>query len=204
MLSAHLGVQKSMNTSIHRRLSRWMVKSSTDLSARQSKYTESEGSHLLTVHCSLSAKPLTRAQWDDSTSNLGRHVTACTKGSTPPAGQQSINTFAQGSTYTPAKFRYKLAVWIARRHCPYAIVQDEEFLELLRMLNSKVEVPHPTTVSRDIREIFTFSRTSIRKILQVSPPLVRRVPCRSLSILTSTSCIQAICTYALTDGPLRT
>ncbi|GJF00545.1 hypothetical protein PsYK624_168380 [Phanerochaete sordida] len=122
-----------------------------------------------------SAKPLTRARWDDSTSNLVRHVHACEKDKKPPPGQKAIDAFAQGTTYNPAKFRYKLAIWVARRHCPYAIVQDPEFLELLQMLNSKVEVPHPTTVSRDVREIFAIARTSIGKLLQVcsklsSPP----------------------------------
>lgn len=114
------------------------------------------------------AVPLIRTRWDDSTSNLGRHISACTKGSTPPAGQQAIDAFAQGTTYNPHKFRFKLAVWIARRHRSYAIVQDPEFVDILRMLSSKAEIPHPTTISRDVCEIFAISRVFIGKILQVS------------------------------------
>ncbi|GJF00030.1 hypothetical protein PsYK624_163070 [Phanerochaete sordida] len=118
---------------------------------------------------SPSTKPLTRARWDDSTSNLVRHVNACKKTSKPPPGQKAIDAFAQGSTYNPAKFRIKLSIWIARRHRPYAIVQDPEFLEILQMLNSKVEVPHPTTISRDIREIFEITRRAVGKMLQAHP-----------------------------------
>ncbi|GJE85026.1 hAT transposon family protein [Phanerochaete sordida] len=118
---------------------------------------------------SPSTKPLTRARWDDSTSNLVRHVNACNKSSKPPPGQKAIDDFAQGTTYNPAKFRVKLNIWIARRHRPYNIVQDPEFLELLRMLNAKVEVPHPTTISRDIREIFTITREAVGKMLQEHP-----------------------------------
>ncbi|GJF00143.1 hypothetical protein PsYK624_164220 [Phanerochaete sordida] len=37
------------------------------------------------------------------------------------------------------------------------------------MLNAKVEVPRPTTISRDIREIFTIAREAVGKMLQTHP-----------------------------------
>ncbi|EKM53159.1 uncharacterized protein PHACADRAFT_56859, partial [Phanerochaete carnosa HHB-10118-sp] len=55
---------------------------------------------------------------------------------------------------------------IACHHHPYAIVQDPELVEILQMLNSKVDIPHPKTVSRNVHEIFTISRESVGKILQ--------------------------------------
>ena len=99
--------------------------------------------------------------------------------------------------YNPPKFRFKLAIWIAHHHCLYAIVQDLEFLELLQMLNSKVEIPHPTTIFCDIREIFALSRVYIGKVLQVR--LVRSANSFHVSNLFSRH-IQATCTYVSIDG----
>jgi hypothetical protein len=61
----------------------------------------------------------------------------------------------------------KLALWAARRHRPYAIVADPELIEIFTDLNSKVIVPSPTTVSRDVREIYAMSRKKVAAILQV-------------------------------------
>ncbi|THH15466.1 hypothetical protein EUX98_g9461 [Antrodiella citrinella] len=118
-------------------------------------------------HKGPSPPALTRARWEDSTSNLIRHVDICTP-SIPPAGQ-AINDFAHGSTYTKASFRFLLSLWIARRHRPFKIVHDAELIQLFRMLHSKVEIPSAQTVSRDIREIFSLSREYVAKQLQDFP-----------------------------------
>jgi hypothetical protein len=60
----------------------------------------------------------------------------------------------------------KLALWAVRRHRPFAIVADPEFIEIHTDLNNKVIVPSPTSLSRDVREIFSMSRLKVASILQ--------------------------------------
>lgn len=114
---------------------------------------------------SLSIK-VTRVWHDDSTSNLVRHVKSC-DGGTLGSGSGAISAFAQGSTYTAHKFRMKLALWVARRHRPFAIVEDDELVDIFTDLNNKVEVPSWFTVSRDVKEIFAMSRLRVSDILKV-------------------------------------
>jgi len=109
---------------------------------------------------------VTRIRHDDSTSNLVRHVKAC-DGGVAMARSGSITEFAQGSTYTPHRFRMKLALWVARHHRPFAIVEDDELVEIFTDLNNKVEVPSRFTVSRDVKEIFLMSRVKVSEILKV-------------------------------------
>jgi hypothetical protein len=49
--------------------------------------------------------------------------------------------YSHGSTYSAPKLRLKLALWVAQRHRPFAIVADPEFIEILTDLNAKVIVP---------------------------------------------------------------
>jgi len=65
----------------------------------------------------------------------------------------------------------KLALWVAHRHRPFAIVEDEELVDIFRDLNNKVEVPSRWTVSHDVQEIFRISQVNLASILQVSSPL---------------------------------
>jgi hypothetical protein len=106
-----------------------------------------------------------RARHDDSTSNLMCHVHLCE--CKPPAGSGTITSFAHGSTYTPQKHRMKLALWVARRHRPFSIVEDPELVEIFTDLNNKVITPSRHTVSRDVKEIFLISRERVSEILKV-------------------------------------
>ncbi len=150
---------------------------------------------------SPNAKPVTRVRWDTSTGNLQRHRTECNK-KVAPAGK-GINDFAHGSTYSKAKMRYLCALWVSRRHRPYTIVQDDELLDIFRMLYSQVSVPHPTTLSRDVREVYEMTRLEIAKKLQVSlhyyGPRIRIYVTNALNRL-----IRGDSMCALTVGPLQT
>jgi hypothetical protein len=123
---------------------------------------------MLTIRyfCRSPSIKVTRVRHDDSTSNLVRHVKAC-DGGMIRAGSSSIAAFAQGSTYTPQKFRMKLAIWVARHHRPFAIVEDDELIDIFMDLNNRVEVPSRFTVSRDVKEIFEMSRVKVAAILKV-------------------------------------
>lgn len=107
-----------------------------------------------------------RIQHDESTSNLVCHSDRCTPRATTTIS--SIASFAQGSTYLYPKFCVKLALWVACRHRPFLIVEDEELIDIFMDLNNRVEVPSPITVSRDVKEIFQISRVKVAEILQVS------------------------------------
>lgn len=107
-----------------------------------------------------------RARTDDGTGNLGRHISTCDGRSVEPS-QSTITTFAAGSTYTKPLMRFKLTKWVTVRNRPYAIIADPKLVDIFRMLYAKVEVPHPSTLSRDVREIFTLARYEIGRILQV-------------------------------------
>lgn len=117
--------------------------------------------------------PIVRARYDDSTSNLKRHVDAC-DGKIAP-GDATITSFAHGSSYDKASFRFWIALWVARRYRPFLIVEDPELLKLFTMLFARVDVPSASTVSRDIKEIFDISRQAVRTTLQVRACLRRFV-----------------------------
>jgi hypothetical protein len=61
----------------------------------------------------------------------------------------------------------KIALWVSRRHRPFAIVEDDELIDIFMDLNNKVEVPSESTVSRDVKEIFQISRVRVAQMLQV-------------------------------------
>lgn len=80
-----------------------------------------------------------------------------------------MSVFAQGSSYSAASHRMKIALWVSRRHRPFRIVEDPELLDIFHDLNSRVITPSATTVSRDIKEIFLLSRKVVAKRLQDYP-----------------------------------
>lgn len=115
--------------------------------------------------CSSHQK-LVRARWEGSTSNLRRHVKKCDDQSLP-AGQGQITDFAAGSTYTREKLRLLLVRWISRRFRPYAIVADPELIEIFEMLYARVEIPSPSTLSRDVREVYDITSVKVGEFLKV-------------------------------------
>jgi hypothetical protein len=82
-------------------------------------------------------------------------------------GSSSITVFAQGSTYIPQKLHMKLTIWVVHHHQPFAIVENDELIDIFMDLNNKVEVPSRFTVSRDVKEIFDMSRVKVAAILKV-------------------------------------
>jgi hypothetical protein len=121
--------------------------------------------HNLSFYSSRPSINIVRARHDESTSNLSRHVQKCTPVDSKEA--HAMQAYSQGSQYTPAQHRMKLALWVARRNRPFAIVEDPELLDIFSDLNSRCVTPGRRTVSRDIKEIFTLSRAKVAAILQV-------------------------------------
>lgn len=108
--------------------------------------------------------PVTRVRHDRSTSNLNRHVERCSS-RLAPAGQR-INEFAHGSTYSKAELRYLITLWVSSCHRPFAIINDPPLQRILKMLFAKVDIPSPSTVSRDVKEAFTIAKKNVGSILQ--------------------------------------
>ena len=106
-----------------------------------------------------------RSDYEDSTGNLRRHVLACDPEETPE--NEMITSYAQGVTYSAPRVRFLLAMWCARRHRPFAIVDDPEFRELLGMLYARVQIPSRHTVSRDVQTIMDDTRARVLQHFKV-------------------------------------
>ena len=109
---------------------------------------------------------MTRADYEDSTGNLGRHIDLCIPVDAPEV--QLMENYSRGVTYSWERMRYQLAMWCARRHRPFSIVEDREFQEILQMLYPKVRLPSRFTISRDIRMVHDVTRDSVKDYLGVS------------------------------------
>ncbi|KAF8868924.1 hypothetical protein BD779DRAFT_1458867, partial [Infundibulicybe gibba] len=105
---------------------------------------------------------------DNSTSNLIRHVELCSPQN--PEVTEKIISFGNGVTYSAPRFRFLLALWCSRHHRPFQIVEDEELVEMFKMLYAlfyhRVEIPHPTTISRDVHDMFLLCQKNVISILK--------------------------------------
>ncbi|OJT07894.1 hypothetical protein TRAPUB_1210 [Trametes pubescens] len=105
------------------------------------------------------SKSVLRADYEDSTGNMHRHIAACTPQKT--AESEAITAYGAGSQYSYGRMRYLSAMWCARRHRPYLVVEDPEFRQMLKMLYGRVEIPTRMTVSRDVQFILGDSKKRV-------------------------------------------
>lgn len=63
--------------------------------------------------------------------------------------------------------QYKLIQWVVRKHRPFAIIEDEDLLDIFMMLYAKVQVPSAQTISRDIQEVFLLTRKNVVEMLNM-------------------------------------
>ena len=105
------------------------------------------------------SKYVARNRIDESTSNLICHANTCNP-SASPALVPSL------STYNVGRFRYLIAMWSARRARPHSIIEDEEFREIVIMLNPLIKIHSHQTVSRDISDMYHHSHMAIALHLQ--------------------------------------
>ncbi|KAI9056828.1 hypothetical protein FKP32DRAFT_1615668 [Trametes sanguinea] len=80
-------------------------------------------------------KHVNRMDYEDSTSNLKCHVDACDLDETPEA--ELLTAYASGIAYSPGRLRVLIALWCSHRHRPFALVEDPEFIQILRMMYMK-------------------------------------------------------------------
>jgi hypothetical protein len=109
---------------------------------------------------------ISRERSEDSTTNFIRHINICQPGNNPALRH------GPSAMYSAARLRYWIAVWCARRHRPFTIVDDSELVEIFKMLYERVEIPSRITISRDIQEMFRLSRDNVSRVLVVSIPVL--------------------------------
>jgi hypothetical protein len=83
------------------------------------------------------------------------------------------DTSASSSTirqFSSARFRALLALWCARNHRPYELVQDELFGAIIDELRPGALLPDSTTLSRDVKGIYHHNMASIRQYFEVYAP----------------------------------
>ena len=113
---------------------------------------------------------VSRAQHDESTSNLKRHVTNCEPAQS--SQMHALTAYASGSKYTQASHWMKIVLWITNRHRPFLIVEDTELLDIFHDLNPCCITPKQKSASRDVKEIFRISCIEVGVLLRVSHPLL--------------------------------
>jgi hypothetical protein len=77
-----------------------------------------------------------------------------------------MEKFAGG--YTRERLRWKLLRWVVLKNRPFAIVEDEELVEILAMLNPKVNSPSGQTVGRDVCDVHEMMMQKLLHLLEVS------------------------------------
>jgi hypothetical protein len=129
--------------------------------------------------------PVTRVRHDRSTSNLNRHIEQCSSKVAP--ARQRISEFAHGSTYSKAELCYLITLWVSQCHCPFAIVNDPPLQRILQMLLAKIDIPSPSTVSRDVKEAFTIAKKHVGSVLQVCERVLSDCEVANLNVVKSYS-----------------
>jgi hypothetical protein len=104
----------------------------------------------------------------NTTSNLINHVTQCNAKHDIRPQQQVMSAFASGLTYTRERLRTLTVRWVAGRRRPMSIVDDPEFLDIIKLLHPQAAVPSRITVGRDIKMMYTMTKANVRNIIQVS------------------------------------
>jgi len=117
--------------------------------------------------CRNPSEKVTRIHHDKSTSNLVHHADSCNPSNLSSPATHAMTAFIHGSTYKPSKFWLNIALWVARRSCPFTIIEDPELIKLFQSLNNQVLIPSWWTVAHDVREIFKTSQGSVAMMLQV-------------------------------------
>lgn len=145
-------------------------------------------------HCKHAVRRFLDKADKSSTGNMHKHVKACwgmevlssiSGACTLESARQGITSYkSNGSivsalnvkgkvTYsnrqsTKTETRVQIVRWVVENLRPFEIVQDRAFQFLMKTGRPEYYLPHPSTVSRDVKVIFGRARTNIATMLQVS------------------------------------
>jgi hypothetical protein len=105
-----------------------------------------------------------RMKTGDGTTNLQKSASACDalRGVAAPA------TVATPTSYTPAAHRTVIAMRSATSNRPFNAVTDKYYKMEVEMLRPGTVIPHPTTVSQDIKHLYVELSKTVRQYFKVS------------------------------------
>jgi hypothetical protein len=105
-----------------------------------------------------------RMKTGNGTTNLQKTASACDalRGVAAPA------TVATLTSYTPAAHRTVIAMRSATSNRPFNAVTDKYYKMEVEMLRPGTVIPHPTTVSQDIKHLYVELSKTVRQYFKVS------------------------------------
>ena len=152
--------------------------------------------HCLGRSCKAKVRRFLDTKDHNSTSNMRRHAIKCWGEEAVEAARSAANVtearekivggiLKNGSitshfacktgevTYsarqhTRTETRVEIAKWVAESLRPFRIVADPGFKTLMKTGRPGYHLPSPSTVARDVKDIFKKTRSRVAKILQVS------------------------------------
>lgn len=145
-------------------------------------------------HCKHAVRRFLDKADKTSTGNMYKHVKSCWgpevlssigRVSTLEGARQAITRYQSNGTIksafnvkgkvaysnrqpTKAETRVEIVRWVVENLRPFDIVKDRAFQYLMKTGRPELYLPHPSTVSRDVKVIFGRARNKIAKTLQVS------------------------------------
>lgn len=66
--------------------------------------------------------------------------------------------------------RAELVHWVSESLRPFEIVEDKGFQSLMKTGRPEYYVPSPSTVARNVRMVFAWTRVQIARMIKVSRP----------------------------------
>ncbi|EEB92578.1 hypothetical protein MPER_08889 [Moniliophthora perniciosa FA553] len=92
------------------------------------------------------------ARYDNSTSNLARHVTACS--GKVVSETQAITQFSNGCNYDHGAFRLETALWVSESSRALATIEDKRLQRMFQIANAKLELVSADTLSKDVQLVY--------------------------------------------------
>lgn len=71
------------------------------------------------------------------------------------------------SSWSDVNDRAEIVKWVAESLRPFEVVQDKGFQSLMKTGRPEYYIPSPSTVSRDVRQVFVRTRKRIAKMTKV-------------------------------------
>jgi len=64
--------------------------------------------------------------------------------------------------------RIEIVRWITESKCPFLIVKDRGFMDLMKTGRPEYRLPSPATVARDVKHVFVSMRSRLAARLKVN------------------------------------
>jgi len=117
-----------------------------------------------------------REKTSEGTANLKLGAEKCDERNGVVGAASALDTGSIAPTYSVAAHRALIALRCAKNHRPFNSILDEDYQTEVQMLRPGTVLPHPITVSRDIRVIYVETAKKVRDYFKVdfSPHFLMR------------------------------